>query len=87
MVFGSRYMSGNTCGFKMSRPYRWAVMVPRISTRGDRVLQAMALHTITPAVGALCRCNVKAGLRRSSRGLHARTRLSSLLRLNLDYSR
>ncbi|GFT84964.1 uncharacterized protein TNCV_2507721 [Trichonephila clavipes] len=46
----------------------------------------MAPHTITPAVGAVFRCKAKAGLRRSPRGLHARTRLSSLLRLNLDSS-
>ncbi|GFT08765.1 uncharacterized protein TNCV_663131 [Trichonephila clavipes] len=46
----------------------------------------MAPHTITPAVGAVCRCKAKAGLRRSPRGLHTRTRLSSLLRLNLDSS-
>ncbi|GFY13837.1 uncharacterized protein TNCV_986091 [Trichonephila clavipes] len=46
----------------------------------------MAPYTITPAVGAVCRCKAKAGLRRSPRGLHIRTRLSSLLRLNLDSS-
>ncbi|GFU97472.1 uncharacterized protein TNCV_1913271 [Trichonephila clavipes] len=46
----------------------------------------MAPHTITPAVVAVCRCNAKAELRRSPRGLHTRTRLSSLLRLNLDSS-
>ncbi|GFV34606.1 uncharacterized protein TNCV_1449121 [Trichonephila clavipes] len=46
----------------------------------------MAPHTITPAVGAVCRCKTKAGLRRSPRGLYTRTRLSSLLRLNLDSS-
>ncbi|GFS94621.1 hypothetical protein TNCV_3649701 [Trichonephila clavipes] len=40
------------------------VMVPRINTRGGRVMYAMAPHTITPAVGALCRCKAKAGLRR-----------------------
>ncbi|GFT57937.1 uncharacterized protein TNCV_2768451 [Trichonephila clavipes] len=39
----------------------------------------MAPH-ITSAVGA------KAGLKRSPRGLHTRTRLSSQLRLNLDSS-
>ncbi|GFU46546.1 uncharacterized protein TNCV_3010551 [Trichonephila clavipes] len=44
----------------------------------------MAPHTITPAVGAVCRCKAKAGLRRSPRGLHTRTQLSSQLRLNLD---
>ncbi|GFX23663.1 e3 ubiquitin-protein ligase RNF13 [Trichonephila clavipes] len=44
----------------------------------------MAPHTITPAVGAVCRYKAKAGLMRSPRGLHTRTRLSSLLRLNLD---
>ncbi|GFW29325.1 uncharacterized protein TNCV_742671 [Trichonephila clavipes] len=44
----------------------------------------MAPHTITPAVGAVCRCNERLGLRRSPRGLHTRSRLSSLLRLNLD---
>ncbi|GFU43172.1 uncharacterized protein TNCV_3775441 [Trichonephila clavipes] len=32
----------------------------------------------------LCRCKGKAELRRSPRGLHTRTRLSSLLRLNMD---
>ncbi|GFT53812.1 c2H2-type domain-containing protein [Trichonephila clavipes] len=48
--------------------------------------EAMALHTITPTVGAVCRCKAKAGLRRSPRGLNTRTRLSSLQRLNLDSS-
>ncbi|GFX77119.1 1,2-dihydroxy-3-keto-5-methylthiopentene dioxygenase [Trichonephila clavipes] len=33
---------------------------------------AMAPPTITPAVGVACRCKAKAGLRRSSRGLHRR---------------
>ncbi|GFS61643.1 uncharacterized protein TNCV_4312941 [Trichonephila clavipes] len=46
----------------------------------------MTPHTITPAVGEVCRCKEKTGLRRSPRGLHTRTRLSSLLRLNLDSS-
>ncbi|GFT00643.1 uncharacterized protein TNCV_141881 [Trichonephila clavipes] len=46
----------------------------------------MAPHTITPAVRAVCCCKAKAGLRRSPRGLHTRSRLSSLLRLNLDSS-
>ncbi|GFT70149.1 uncharacterized protein TNCV_3456151 [Trichonephila clavipes] len=46
----------------------------------------MAPHTITPAVGAVCRCKAKAGLRHSPRGLHTRTRLPSLLRLILDLS-
>ncbi|GFW68185.1 uncharacterized protein TNCV_1880671 [Trichonephila clavipes] len=40
--------------------------------------------TITPAVGAVCRCKAKAGLRHSPQGLLTRTQLSSLLRLNLD---
>ncbi|GFT03023.1 uncharacterized protein TNCV_1361121 [Trichonephila clavipes] len=44
----------------------------------------MAPHTITPAEGAVCHCKAKAGLRRSQQGLHTRTRLSSLLRLNLN---
>ncbi|GFT26258.1 uncharacterized protein TNCV_3336361 [Trichonephila clavipes] len=54
---------------------------------GDSVGQgrAKAPHTITPAVGAaVCRCKAKAGLRRLPQGLHTQTRLSSLLRLNLD---
>ncbi|GFU35625.1 uncharacterized protein TNCV_2099231 [Trichonephila clavipes] len=46
----------------------------------------MAPHTITPAVGAVCCCKAKAGLKRSPRGLRTPTRLSSLLRLNLDSS-
>ncbi|KFM63220.1 hypothetical protein X975_25019, partial [Stegodyphus mimosarum] len=46
----------------------------------------MAPHTITPAVGAVCRCAAKTGLRRSPRALHTRTRLSSLPRLNQDSS-
>ncbi|GFU20630.1 uncharacterized protein TNCV_3785241 [Trichonephila clavipes] len=46
----------------------------------------MATHTITPAVGAVCRCKAKAGLRRSPLDLLTRTRLSSLPRLNLDSS-
>ncbi|GFT49667.1 uncharacterized protein TNCV_3368051 [Trichonephila clavipes] len=61
-------------------------VVPRINTRGDRVLSAMTPHTITLAVTVVCRCKAKAGLRCSPRGLHTRTRLSSLLRLNLDSS-
>ncbi|GFV28027.1 uncharacterized protein TNCV_187031 [Trichonephila clavipes] len=44
----------------------------------------MAPHTVTSAVGAMCRYETKAGLRFSPQGLHTRTRLSSLLRLNLD---
>ncbi|GFX27241.1 e3 ubiquitin-protein ligase RNF13 [Trichonephila clavipes] len=46
----------------------------------------MTPHTITPAVGVVHRCKAKAGLRRSPQNLHTRTRLSSLLRLNLDSS-
>ncbi|GFU57022.1 uncharacterized protein TNCV_1778931 [Trichonephila clavipes] len=46
----------------------------------------MTPHTIAQTVGAVCRCKAKAGLRRSPRGLHTRTRLASLLRLNLDSS-
>ncbi|GFW94412.1 uncharacterized protein TNCV_2701331 [Trichonephila clavipes] len=46
----------------------------------------MAPHTITPAVGEMCPCKATTGLGRSTRDLHARTRLSSLLRLNLDSS-
>ncbi|GFT09871.1 uncharacterized protein TNCV_416391 [Trichonephila clavipes] len=82
----SRCISGNTCGCRMSWPYRLAVMLPWINTRVDRVLYAMAPHTITPAVGVVCCCKAKAGLRRSLRGLHTRTRFSSQLRLNLDSS-
>ncbi|GFX12007.1 uncharacterized protein TNCV_2997911 [Trichonephila clavipes] len=33
----------------------------------------MAPHSITPPVGAACRCKAKAGLRRSPRGLHTNT--------------
>ncbi|GFX99981.1 e3 ubiquitin-protein ligase RNF13 [Trichonephila clavipes] len=46
----------------------------------------MAPHTITPAVRAVCLCKAKAGLRRSPRGLNTRTRLSPLLKMNLDSS-
>ncbi|GFV37753.1 e3 ubiquitin-protein ligase RNF13 [Trichonephila clavipes] len=46
----------------------------------------MAPHTITPAVEAVCRSKAKAGLRCSLQDLHTRTRLSSLLGLNLDSS-
>ncbi|GFT75814.1 uncharacterized protein TNCV_851201 [Trichonephila clavipes] len=62
------------------------VMVTRINTRGDCVLKEMTPHTLLPAVGAVCHCKAKAGLRRSPWGLHTQTRLSSLLRLNLDSS-
>ncbi|GFX93607.1 uncharacterized protein TNCV_1587841 [Trichonephila clavipes] len=46
----------------------------------------MTPHTITQAVGAVCRCKANTGLRCSPRGLHTQTQLSSLLRLNLDSS-
>ncbi|GFW98208.1 uncharacterized protein TNCV_331601 [Trichonephila clavipes] len=45
----------------------------------------MSSYTITPAVGVVSRCEAKAGLRRSPR-VYTRTRLPSLLRLNLDSS-
>ncbi|GFW20410.1 hypothetical protein TNCV_4546771 [Trichonephila clavipes] len=54
MAPGSRCMSCKTCGCRMSWMYRWAVMVPRINTRGDPVLKAIRYRTITPAVGAVC---------------------------------
>ncbi|GFX15036.1 e3 ubiquitin-protein ligase RNF13 [Trichonephila clavipes] len=47
---------------------------------------AIAPHINTPAVGVVCHCKANAGLRHSPRGLHTRTRLSSLLKLNLDSS-
>ncbi|GFX12341.1 hypothetical protein TNCV_63871 [Trichonephila clavipes] len=47
---------------------------------------ALALHTITPVVRAVCLCTGKAGLRRSLLGLHKGTRLSSLPKLNLDFT-
>ncbi|GFU47814.1 uncharacterized protein TNCV_4465541 [Trichonephila clavipes] len=86
MVPESRCMIGNTFGCRKSWTYHWAVMVPQIKTRDYRVLQATALHTISPAVGAVCHCKARSGLRRSPRGLHTQTRMSSLLRLNLDLS-
>ncbi|GFV60880.1 uncharacterized protein TNCV_924941 [Trichonephila clavipes] len=86
MAPGYHCMSSNTCGCRMSWTYRRVVMVSRINTRGVRVLKAIAPHTITPAVGAVCCCKANAGLRRSPRGLFTRTRLPSLLRLNLDSS-
>ncbi|GFV53837.1 e3 ubiquitin-protein ligase RNF13 [Trichonephila clavipes] len=46
----------------------------------------MTPHTITPAVGTVCHCKAKAGFRRSPRGFHTRTRISSLLGFNLDSS-
>ncbi|GFV26657.1 e3 ubiquitin-protein ligase RNF13 [Trichonephila clavipes] len=46
----------------------------------------MTPHNVTPAGGAVYCCKAKAGSRRSPRGLHTRTRLSSLLRLNVDSS-
>ncbi|GFW10634.1 uncharacterized protein TNCV_4917531 [Trichonephila clavipes] len=79
----SHCMSGNTCGCRMSWTCSWAVTVPWNNSKSDRVLQAMTPYTITPEVGAVSRCKAKAGLRRSPWGLHTRTRLSSLLRLNL----
>ncbi|GFV41530.1 hypothetical protein TNCV_3626821 [Trichonephila clavipes] len=80
MAHRSRCMSGNTCSCRISWTYHCAIMVPKINTRGDRVLLAMAPHTLTPVVRVLCRCKAKAGLRRSPRGLPMRTSLSSLLR-------
>ncbi|GFW82043.1 hypothetical protein TNCV_771721 [Trichonephila clavipes] len=84
MAHRSRYMSGKTCGCRMSWTYRWAFMVHRINTRCDRILIAMSAHTITPDVGAVCRCKANTGLRRSPWIPRTRTRLSSLMRLNLD---
>ncbi|GFV67892.1 uncharacterized protein TNCV_926581 [Trichonephila clavipes] len=46
----------------------------------------MVPYTITPTVGAVCQCKVNAGLKSSPWGLHTGTRLSSLLKLNLDSS-
>ncbi|GFS50925.1 uncharacterized protein TNCV_4848171 [Trichonephila clavipes] len=46
----------------------------------------MAPNTITPAMEAAYRDKAKAELWRSPRSLHTRTRLSLLLRLNLDWS-
>ncbi|GFY23129.1 uncharacterized protein TNCV_3763691 [Trichonephila clavipes] len=46
----------------------------------------MVPDTITPAVGAVFHCNAMARLRRSPLHLPKRTRLSSLLRLNLNSS-
>ncbi|GFX80217.1 uncharacterized protein TNCV_2642331 [Trichonephila clavipes] len=65
MAPGRRCMRSNTCGCWMSWTYPWAVMVPRINTRGDRVLWEKALHAITPAVRAVCCCKAKARLMRS----------------------
>ncbi|GFU58109.1 uncharacterized protein TNCV_3834921 [Trichonephila clavipes] len=86
MVPGSRCMSGNTCGCRMSWTYRWAAMVPQINTRVYRVLFAMAPHTLTSVGGMVCHCKEKSGFRHSPLDFHTRTRLSSLLRLNLDSS-
>ncbi|GFX49286.1 uncharacterized protein TNCV_3334041 [Trichonephila clavipes] len=46
----------------------------------------MTSHTITSAVGAVYSCKAKTGLRHSPWGLHTRTRLSSILRLNPNSS-
>ncbi|GFX01711.1 uncharacterized protein TNCV_4279911 [Trichonephila clavipes] len=46
----------------------------------------MVPHTITPALEALCHCKAKTRLRGSAWALHTRTRLPSLLTLNLDSS-
>ncbi|GFX94552.1 uncharacterized protein TNCV_3087811 [Trichonephila clavipes] len=46
----------------------------------------MKPRTMTPAVRAVFRYKANAALRRLPRGLHTRTRLSSLLRLNLGSS-
>ncbi|GFS54344.1 uncharacterized protein TNCV_4808551 [Trichonephila clavipes] len=86
MAPGSRCMSGTAYDCRMSWTNCWAVMVPRINTKGNRVLLVMTPHTITPAVGEVRRCKANAGLRRSPWRLHTRTRLSALLRLNLDSS-
>ncbi|GFW87389.1 uncharacterized protein TNCV_1267621 [Trichonephila clavipes] len=51
--------------------------------RSGRSRNGSKSNGITPAVGAVCCCKVKVGLRSSPRGLHTQTRLSSPLRLNL----
>ncbi|GFV93139.1 uncharacterized protein TNCV_2552301 [Trichonephila clavipes] len=50
MVPGNHCMNGNTCGCGLSWSYHWAVVVLLTNTRGDRVLKAMAPHTITPEI-------------------------------------
>ncbi|GFX87846.1 uncharacterized protein TNCV_4373111 [Trichonephila clavipes] len=39
----------------------------------------MALHTITPAVRALCCCKAKAGLRRSPRGIRGVHHMNTII--------
>ncbi|GFT49078.1 e3 ubiquitin-protein ligase RNF13 [Trichonephila clavipes] len=52
----------------------------------DIMDMARVPHSITPAVKAVCPCKANSGLRHSPSGLPTRTRLPSLLRLNLDSS-
>ncbi|GFV72232.1 uncharacterized protein TNCV_636941 [Trichonephila clavipes] len=46
----------------------------------------MKFHIITLAVEAVCQCKEKVGLTLTERDFHTGTRLTSLLRLNMDYS-
>ncbi|GFX60733.1 uncharacterized protein TNCV_4977091 [Trichonephila clavipes] len=87
MAPGNHCLSGNTCGCRMSWTYLWAVMCGAT----DQYYGYLCIvgndtpyhHT---SCGSGCRYKVKAGLRCSPRGLRTRTRLSSLMRLNLDSS-
>ncbi|GFV73798.1 hypothetical protein TNCV_2314931 [Trichonephila clavipes] len=47
----SRWMSGNTCGSRMSWRYRWAVMVPRINTRVETMYCSFLVRGTTPNGG------------------------------------
>ncbi|GFX55850.1 hypothetical protein TNCV_610161 [Trichonephila clavipes] len=84
MASGSRCMSDYTCSCMMSGTYHWAAMVPRINTRVTVYCIQCPPYHHTRCGGGCC-CEAKAGLKHSPLGLHTRTRLSSLLRLNMRH--
>ncbi|GFS90104.1 uncharacterized protein TNCV_507801 [Trichonephila clavipes] len=84
MAPGSHCINGNTCGCRISWTYRWLSWCYGSIlgvTMYCRQCHLILLHQLWERYVAVKK---KAGLRRSPRGLHTRTGLSSLLRLNLD---
>ncbi|GFY14111.1 uncharacterized protein TNCV_3613001 [Trichonephila clavipes] len=82
MAPGSRCISKNTCGCRMSLTYRCHGSILGVTVY-CRQWHPIPSHQLGERCVAV---KQKVGFWRSPRGLHTRTRLPSLLRLNLDSS-